>query len=406
MNVAFVTSGYMPVPAIKGGAVESLVDYLIHMNEIYCEADFTVYSMYDKQAEQEASKQHHCKYKFIKTPSPIRVADKAIYQIVKTFFKRKNAKQYRYILQRLWFFQKVSTDLANKDYDKLVLENHPTIFMVLKKHGNAQKYLSKCYYHLHNEIINDFGCKELMKQIHKIITVSHFISQSISAYLGGLAPEKAVVLRNCVDEKRFGGADAQKNREIWRKKFGTAADETLFLFCGRVTPEKGVKELMTAFSKANVPNTKLVVAGGCFYGSGLKSAYEQDLCRLAESSENRILLTGFIPYQDVPNIYAAADVVCVPSVWNDPAPLAAIEPLACGLPLITTLSGGIPEYANDRCALILPRDEHLVDNLAKGIQYLAENSAVRAKMGQESLKTAKELTLDNYYHNFMNILSK
>ncbi|WP_404352090.1 glycosyltransferase family 4 protein [Caproicibacterium sp. XB2] len=406
MNIAFVTSGYLPVPAVIGGAVESLVDYLIKMNEKYHKANFTVYSMYDERAEREASKQHNCRYKFIKTPDFIKAGDKAIYQIVKTFFKSKNAKQYRYILQRLWFFKKVSADLAVSNYDKLILENHPTIFMVLKKHGNAQRYLGKCYYHLHNEITNDFGCKELMGQVHKIITVSNFISQSISTYLGGLPRKKTVVLRNCVDEKRFGSAAAQKDGKIWREKFGIKSNEIVFLFCGRVTPEKGAKELMTAFCKADVPNTKLIVAGGYFYGSGVKSAYEQKLCYIAESSGNKIVLTGFIPYNDVPGVYAAADVVCIPSVCDDAAPLAVIEPLACGLPLITTLSGGIPEYANDKCALLLPRDGKIVDNLAKGIQYLAENPEARERMGKESLRAAEKLTLDNYYRNFMNILSE
>ena len=47
-----------------------------------------------------------------------------------------------------------------------------------------------------------------------------------------------------------------------------------------------------------------------------------------------------------------------------------------------------------------------VDNLAKGIQYLAENPEARERMGKESLRAAEKLTLDNYYRNFMNILSE
>ena len=53
--------------------------------------------------------------------------------------------------------------------------------------------------------------------------------------------------------------------------------------------------------------------------------------------------------------------------------------MASGLHIITTNSGGIPEYAKDGCAIILERDENLVNNLASSLSLLIKNKSKRKK---------------------------
>ena len=71
------------------------------------------------------------------------------------------------------------------------------------------------------------------------------------------------------------------------------------------------------------------------------------------------------------------------------------------MPIVTTESGGIPEYVNNRCAFIIKRNEELVHNLSASIDKLISNDELRNQMGKESLEASKELTLDNYYFNFI-----
>lgn len=66
-----------------------------------------------------------------------------------------------------------------------------------------------------------------------------------------------------------------------------------------------------------------------------------------------------------------SDICVLPSIWDDPAPLAVIESLVSGKPLITTRSGGIPEYADEQSAIILERSDQLVDQLANAMTKIA-----------------------------------
>ena len=82
----------------------------------------------------------------------------------------------------------------------------------------------------------------------------------------------------------------------------------------------------------------------------------------------------------------------MPSIWDDPAPLAIIESLAAGKPIITTNSGGIPEYVNGDCAIILNRNSNLIQSLTDAMLKLAESQDLREKMGNASRELGSGLT--------------
>ena len=94
----------------------------------------------------------------------------------------------------------------------------------------------------------------------------------------------------------------------------------------------------------------------------------------------------------------------VKSIWNDPAPLTVIESLTCGKPLITTYSGGIPEYANSNNSLIYRIDENLIQNLAGGITLLANEKNERKRLSDEAKKESVNWTKKSYYIDFENSL--
>ena len=74
---------------------------------------------------------------------------------------------YRYIVQRLFFLNKVSKILKKENYDKIIIENHTSLFLSLKWKKNYKKYESKYYYHLHNEILNDYRLYGNNKKVKK-----------------------------------------------------------------------------------------------------------------------------------------------------------------------------------------------------------------------------------------------
>ena len=86
--------------------------------------------------------------------------------------------------------------------------------------------------------------------------------------------------------------------------------------------------------------------------------------------KDRIIFTGFVPYNTMPDYLQLADIAIIPSVWDDPFPTTVLEAQAMGLPIITTRRGGIPEEVTEENALILTTDDYFVDNLTESIKTL------------------------------------
>ena len=143
MKLAIITSGYLPVPASKGGAVENLVENFIKENESKKNIDITIFSIYDEKAYEKAKLYNNTKVKFIKSIKIIGLFDKLIYFIAKNILKKEKTMSYRYICQRLFFLNKVSKYLKEENYDKVLLGNHATLFLALKWSTNYKKYDKK-----------------------------------------------------------------------------------------------------------------------------------------------------------------------------------------------------------------------------------------------------------------------
>lgn len=412
-HVAVITSGYLPVPNVLGGAVEALDMMMVRENEKTPNFNFTVFSSWAPGVDEviRDGAFQHTDFRFIKTPMLVKAADRCIYWAAKYILRKKKLMSYRYIAQRLWYIRKVAKALSKDDasgkapFDKVMIENHATLFMTMQKYGNAERYADKVYYHLHNEVTNDFGCKHEIAQVKKVLGVSNYIVETLDRFLrehgeSGLKPEQKAVWRNGVDTSRFGSDEAKHKAKAFHTKYGISDDDIVFLFSGRLTPEKGAEELLEAFAQVvdQVPNAKLVVAGAFFFNSNIKSPFEQKLHDLASQPQikGRIVFTGFVDYNDMPALYEMADVCVLPSIWDDPAPLAVIESLVSGKPLITTKSGGIPEYANDDCAIILERDNQLVDHLAQAMVELANDSQKRVSMSSSTSGLRLQLNSRTY----------
>ena len=422
-RVAVITSGYLPVPNVLGGAVEALDMMMVRENEKTTNFEFTVFSSWAPGVDEviRDGAFQHTDFRFIKTPMLVKAADRCIYWAAKYILRKKKLMSYRYIAQRLWYIRKVAKALSKDDasgktpFDKVMIENHATLFMTMQKYRNAERYADKVYYHLHNEVTNDFGCKHEIAQVKKVLGVSNYIVDTLDKFLrehgeGGLKPEQKAVWRNGVDTSRFGSDEAKRKAKSFRTKYGINDDDIVFLFSGRLTPEKGAEELMEAFTQVadQVPNARLVVAGAFFFNSNIKSPFEQKLHDLATQPqvEGKIVFTGFVDYNDMPALYEMADVCVLPSIWDDPAPLAVIESLVSGKPLITTRSGGIPEYANDDCAIILERDNQLVDHLAQAMVELADNPVSRDTMIRVETGIRNQLSTSQYENQLVNLLTE
>lgn len=390
--------GNSPIPATKGGAVESLVEYIMLENEKRKEIDLSIASIFEEKAFEQGKEYIASKFLFYKVGFFPRLLDNITYFIAKNILKKKKVLSYRYIFQRIFFAKYVSKLLKKNNYDKVIIENHVLLLRCLKSKKLRKKYSGKYYYHEHNEIKSTLGMDKVILGCKKIITVSDYISKSFNLRYPQYEKSDIVKLPNVADTRYFGKkydvSDLIKKYDIKGKR--------IILFAGRLSQEKGALEVLSAFNNLHLSNTKLLIVGSYCYDTKMSNGFENTLQNLAISNKDNIIFTGYVPFSDMPRIYQLADVVVLPSIWEDPAPLSIIETLVSGKALITTYSGGIPEYAKD-ISILLKRDNNLEDNIKNSILYLLTNDNERKKLEEKAFAATRDWTISTYFDNLLNI---
>lgn len=92
IKLAMITSGFLPVPATKGGAVENLIVNILNENEINNKIEFSIFSIYEEKAILESKKYHNSKFIFIRTGRISKIMDKIVFFIAKNILKKKIVK--------------------------------------------------------------------------------------------------------------------------------------------------------------------------------------------------------------------------------------------------------------------------------------------------------------------------
>ena len=166
------------------------------------------------------------------------------------------------------------------------------------------------------------------------------------------------------------------------EKFGLSKDATKILFIGRFVPEKGIFDLLNAFSALHKKNGKVELL---IVGSGTAEMTRQIKARIASLKiEPQVKLLGSIKYADMPKIHNQADIFCLPSVetktWAEQFGYSLVEAMACGKPAVSTWTGSIPEIVKHRETGILVQPS-AVDSLESVLEELALNKSLREKFG-------------------------
>ena len=152
-----------------------------------------------------------------------------------------------------------------------------------------------------------------------------------------------VFLPNLVDECHF------KPRAEWaandiaavRKRYLRYADEKLCLIPARLNREKGLLELISKLTPSLIVGWKIVIMG-----QGVLKDEIENLIKTRGLDEH-IMILSYIPYDEMPIHYAAADLFMLPSI-RDPNPRSVIEALHSGLPVaVSTQTGNVEEAVTD-----------------------------------------------------------
>ena len=386
MKIAILTSGILPVPAVQGGAVEILVDHLLEYNDKHQLHDITVFSVCHPDVKNHPallSVANH--YHYIDTRSLLSKVRKGIHGIIHRHSYYHNSIDY--------FFKQALRTIRRQDFDAILIENRPGYALGLQ--GNTK---ARLIYHLHNDFLNSttpYG-KEIYQSASMILTVSDFIRERVQTC--DPKDSKTVSVHNGIDLTLFSEAIPLSHESL-----GYEQDDFILAFSGRLTPEKGILELIMAMRMLKAyPKIKLLVLGSSFFGNADKdNAFIHELKSCAAELERRIKFTGYVKHELMPGYLQLADVAVIPSTWDDPFPTTVLEAMAAGLPIITTNRGGIPEMVTKDNAIVIPYPGDLTGNLAKAILALYYDKERREYMGSVSRvlskKYAKEICAKNFF---------
>ncbi len=389
MRIAILTSGIMPVPAIKGGAVENLIDFYLEYNNQQKLHDITVYSVWHPDVEIHSalkSKVNH--YKYIKM-------DGWWIKVKKSFYKKTHREgYYHYSIE--YFLHKAIKKIRYKHFDIIIVENRPGFILSLPKSINTKYIL-----HLHNDFLNIDSphATDIYKRFHLIINVSDYIKNRVNQL--EVNNPKTITVYNAIDVQMFYDSIPLK-----RENIGIDKDDFVVVYSGRLNEEKGILQLIQAMKLLHqIPNIKLLIIGASNYGIDANpTPFTKQLEKEAESIKNRIVFTGFINYKSVPSYLKMADIAVVPSMWEEPFGLTIIEAMAAGLPLITTRSGGIPEICEGIATIV--EKENIVDNLATAIKDLYVHPEKREQIKMSSLTHSNYYNKQRYSEDFFKALGK
>lgn len=196
-------------------------------------------------------------------------------------------------------------------------------------------------------------------RLRAVICNSNMVKEEVRRHFG-LAEAKLHVIYSGVDLEAFHPRLRQTWREAKRNELGIADTATVFLFVGSGFWRKGLPQLLRALS--GVGEVHLVVVGA-----------DKDLPRLRrEASDSK--LSGRVhflgPQADVKPWYGMSDCFVLPTLY-DPFPNAALEAMACGLPLITSQQCGAAELVDSGVEGYVCRDPLDVVELARCLNLAA-----------------------------------
>lgn len=373
MKVLILTAdsnGAYPVPATKGGAVATLIEYLVEGNNDREQCKLEVVSYYEERAYEKSKQYPHVKFTWVRIPKMVTLLDRMAFNFIRIMKKDEKAVSFKTPFSLLYYIHNSRKIIKYTDADKIVIENNIPLALCFKN----TKYKGQWYYHLHNVPRIDAKSRDVMQRTTKFLCVSQFVANEIcseKSAIGKVPSNKVEILYNCIDTDLFRPIKKDNQRIIeLRARYGFQEEDRILIFTGRLTEEKGADVLLAAMKK--LPNNvKALIVGSFHYNAEVKSDYQNKLHKMAEELGKRVIFTGYVQHDDLPYLYNLADIAILPSMWDEPAGLTNLEAMACGTPIITTNAGGIPEYIGEGTAY--KRDDNLVNNIVKEVNRLIED---------------------------------
>jgi len=393
-RIALIAPSTLPVPAVLSGGIEQGMTNVIDHNEKMPSVLFTVISHY-----HPLSKKLEKNYKYT---TFINVKFSFVERLINYFIRRYLAKLFQFDYYDI-STTKILKILKRHDFDLVHIKGNdfhirPIAKVVDKEkliYGQATLLLKK---------VDDFS-------LVKYISVGSEFGKKMILNHSEKVDEKSIIIRKGgIDTYYFSPDGKEKKSELIRKKYHIASKTPIICYLGRISPDKGIHELLKALIQISSDyDFKFIMIGsvGLTFGAApkknaLNDTFVEKVMGLVEQMGDKCIMTGFVGKDELINYLASADIGVVPSIGPDLGPLTYLQFQAMGIPTIVTDSGAIPENFDPSYSIMAKRDPNLSVNLQNALQKLLTDNNLRKKMGQEALKRRDHLSLERSFNETIN----
>jgi glycosyltransferase involved in cell wall biosynthesis len=222
------------------------------------------------------------------------------------------------------------------------------------------------------------------KRASHIMTISEFSAADIARRFD--IPRERITVAHLAASPDFHPRDKAQSQKYLAGKYRLTFP--FILYVGRIQARKNLARLVEAYSRLRKQglDAKLVLVGKKDWQSA------QLLEKIKELGlENSVIFPGFVPFEDLPLFYNAAEVFVFPSFFEGFG-LPVVESMASGVPTITSLGSSLEEVAGNGAILIDPRD---TDSITAALGKVLGDPCLRQDLAIRGLKRSKEFTAGN-----------
>jgi glycosyltransferase involved in cell wall biosynthesis len=220
-----------------------------------------------------------------------------------------------------------------------------------------------------------------VRRARRVIAVSESTKRDL-VEIYGISPAKIDVVHNGVDAS-FQPLPADQVAEFCRQR---GLPDRFVLFVGTLEPRKNVSRLIEAYAKLPKERPPLVLVGG-------KGWFYDEIFGRVEvlGLTDKVHFAGFVPAEDLPLWYNAADLFVYPSIYEGFG-LPPLEAMACGTAVITSTASSLPEVVGKAGKLVDPTD---TDALATAMEQVLVDRDLQEQMQATGLVQARGFSWEN-----------
>jgi len=236
----------------------------------------------------------------------------------------------------------------------------------------------------------------ILKQADRVLVINDKLKEYVIKM--GTPAKRTQVLRAGIDIEQF---SPEENGSAVRKRYGLRKDDTVLFFMGWLYNFSGLKEVALQLAKTRDSKLKLLIVGEGDAYDELKQIQQK------YGLQDRLILTGKKPYQEIPAFIAASDICLLPAypaekIMQDIVPIKMYEYMAMAKPVVSTrLPGVMREFGEDNGVVYISQPEEAVKKAGE----LIRDGSLK-KLGARARRFVERYSWDSITDEFEKILNE